>query len=165
MVKNDGLKGEYTMDNNDKMVLLMTNILEEMDKSSYTAFEEALMLFHFKHELGPRKYAPEKMLPLVRRISSAFIDNDDASFTRTNLVDAIIYTSKVEFSSDFYLNLDEDTFRDLIYLLAEQKRAVYKDEYYDDTDLNALLESLTWSCIMQLMPRISPASSNADLGL
>lgn len=131
------------MDNNDKMVLLMTNILEEMDKSSYTAFEEALMLFHFKHELGPRKYAPEKMLPLVRRISSAFIDNDDASFTRTDLVDAIIYTSKVEFSSDFYLNLDEDTFRDLIYLLAEQKRAVYKDEYYDDTDLNALLEGLT----------------------
>ena len=131
------------MDNNDKMVLLMTNILEEMDKSSYTAFEEALMLFHFKHELGPRKYAPEKMLPLVRRISSAFIDNDDVSFTRTDLVDAIIYTSKVEFSSDFYLNLDEDTFRDLIYLLAEQKRAVYEDEYYDDTDLNALLEGLT----------------------
>ena len=60
MVKNDYLKGEYTMDNNDKMVLLMTNILEEMDKSSYTAFEEALMLFHFKHELGPRKYAPDK---------------------------------------------------------------------------------------------------------
>ena len=131
------------MDNNDKMVLLMTNILEEMDKSSYTAFEEALMLFHFKHELGPLKYAPEKMLPLVRRISSAFIDNDDASFTRTDLVDAIIYTSKVEFSSDFYLNLDEDTFRDLIYLLAEQKRAVHEDEYYDDTDLNALLEGLT----------------------
>lgn len=131
------------MDNNDKMVLLMTNILEEMDKSSYTAFEEALMLFHFKHELGPRKYAPEKKLPLVRRISGAFIDNDDASFTRTDLVDAIIYTSKVEFSSDFYLNLDEDTFRDLIYLLAEQKRAVYEDEYYDDTDLNALLEGLT----------------------
>lgn len=51
------------MDNNDKMVLLMTNILEEMDKSSYTAFEEALMLFHFKHELGPRKYAPGKDAP------------------------------------------------------------------------------------------------------
>ena len=30
MVKNDYLKGEYTMDNNDKMVLLMTNLLEEM---------------------------------------------------------------------------------------------------------------------------------------
>lgn len=131
------------MDNNDKMVLLMTNILEEMDKSSYTAFEAALMLFHFKHELGPRKYDPEKLLPLVRRISGTFIDIDDASFTRTDLIDAVIYTSKVKFSSDFYLNLDEDTFRDLIYLLAEQKRAVYKDEYYDDTDLNALLESLT----------------------
>lgn len=59
------------------------------------------------------------------------------------LIDAVIYTSLVKFSSDFYLNLDEDTFRDLIYLLAEQKRAVYNDEYYDDTDLNALLEGLT----------------------
>ena len=65
------------------------------------------------------------------------------AFTRTDLIDAVIYTSLVKFSSDFYLNLDEDTFRDLIYLLAEQKRAVYNDEYYDDTDLNALLEGLT----------------------
>lgn len=143
MVKNDYLKGEYTMDNNDKMVLLMTNLLEEMANNSSTDFEEALMLFDFKRQLVPQEYDPEKLLPLVRRISGAFIDNDDASFTRTDLIDAVIYTSEVKFSSDFYLNLDEDTFRDLIYLLAEQKRAVYNDEYYDDTDLNALLESLT----------------------
>ena len=45
MVKNDHLKGEYTMDNNDKMVLLMTNLLEEMANNSSTDFEEALMLF------------------------------------------------------------------------------------------------------------------------
>lgn len=131
------------MDNNDKMVLLMTNLLEEMANNSSTDFEEALMLFDFKRQLGPQRYDPEKLLPLVRRISGAFIDNDDASFTRTDLIDAVIYTSEVKFSSDFYLNLDEDTFRDLIYLLAEQKRAVYNDEYYDDTDLNALLEGLT----------------------
>lgn len=131
------------MDNNDKMVLLMTNLLEEMANNSSTDFEEALMLFDFKRQLVPQEYDPEKLLPLVRRISGAFIDNDDASFTRTDLIDAVIYTSEVKFSSDFYLNLDEDTFRDLIYLLAEQKRAVYNDEYYDDTDLNALLESLT----------------------
>ena len=143
MVKNDYLKGEYTMDNNDKMVLLMTNLLEEMANNSSADFEEALILFDFKRQLVPQEYDPEKLLPLVRRISGAFIDNDDASFTRTDLIDAVIYTSEVKFSSDFYLNLDEDTFRDLIYLLAEQKRAVYRDEYYDDTDLNALLESLT----------------------
>lgn len=131
------------MDNNDKMVLFMTNLLEEMANNSSTDFEEALMLFDFKRQLVPQEYDPEKLLPLVRRISGAFIDNDDASFTRTDLIDAVIYTSEVKFSSDFYLNLDEDTFRDLIYLLAEQKRAVYKDEYYDDTDLNALLEGLT----------------------
>lgn len=131
------------MDNNDKMVLLMTNLLEEMANNSSTDFEEALMLFDFKRQLGPQRYDPEKLLPLVRRIGDTFTDNDDASFTRTDLIDALIYTSKVEFSSDFYLNLDEDTFRDLIYLLAEQKRAVYNDEYYDDADLNALLEGLT----------------------
>lgn len=131
------------MDNNDKMVLLMTNLLEEMANNSSADFEEALMLFDFKRQLVPQEYDPEKLLPFVRRISGAFIDNDDAAFTRTDLIDAVIYTSLVKFSSDFYLNLDEDTFRDLIYLLAEQKRAVYNDEYYDDTDLNALLESLT----------------------
>lgn len=131
------------MNNNDKMVLLMTNLLEEMANNSSTDFEEALMLFDFKRQLGPQRYDPEKLLPLVRRISGAFTDNADASFTRTDLIDAVIYTSKVKFSTDFYLNLDEDTFRDLIYLLAEQKRAVYEDEYYDDTDLNALLEGLT----------------------
>lgn len=131
------------MNNNDKMVLLMTNLLEEMANNSSTDFEEALMLFDFKRQLGPQRYDPEKLLPLVRRISGAFNDIADASFTRTDLIDAVIYTSKVEFSTDFYLNLDEDTFRDLIYLLAEQKRAVYEDEYYDDTDLNALLEGLT----------------------
>ena len=131
------------MDNNDKMVLLMTNLLEEMANNSSTDFEEALMLFDFKRQLVPQEYDPEKLLPLVRRISGTFIDNDDAAFRRTYLIDAVIYTSLVKFSSDFYLNLDEDTFRDLIYLLAEQKRAVYNDEYYDDTDLNALLEGLT----------------------
>lgn len=125
------------------MVLLMTNLLEEMANNSSTDYEEALMLFDFKRQLGPQRYDPEKLLPLVRRISGAFNDIADASFTRTDLIDAVIYTSKVEFSTDFYLNLDEDTFRDLIYLLAEQKRAVYEDEYYDDTDLNALLEGLT----------------------
>lgn len=121
----------------------MTNLLEEMANNSSTDYEEALMLFDFKRQLGPQRYDPEKLLPLVRRISGAFNDIADASFTRTDLIDAVIYTSKVEFSTDFYLNLDEDTFRDLIYLLAEQKRAVYEDEYYDDTDLNALLEGLT----------------------
>lgn len=131
------------MNNNDQMVLLMTNLLEEMANNSSTDFEEARMLFDFKRQLGPQRYDPKKLLPLVRRISGAFNDNADASFTRTDLIDAVIYTSKVEFSTDFYLNLDEDTFRDLIYLLAEQKRAVYEDEYYDDTDLNALLEGLT----------------------
>lgn len=131
------------MDNKDKMVILMTNLLEEMANNSSTDFEEALMLFDFKRQLGPQRYDPEKLLPLVRRIGGTFIDNDDASFTRTDLINALIYTSKVEFSSDFYLNLDEDTFRDLIYLLAEQKRAVYEGNYYDDTDLNNLLEGLT----------------------
>lgn len=92
--------------------------------------------------MGPQGYDPKKLLPLVRRISGAFIDNDDASFTRADLIDAIVYTSKVEFSTDFYLGLDEDTFRDLIYMLAEQKRAVYKEEYYDETELDALLEKL-----------------------
>lgn len=103
------------MDNKDKMVILMTNLLEEMANNSSTDFEEALMLFDFKRQLGPQRYDPEKLLPLVRRIGGTFIDNDDASFTRTDLIDALIYTSKVEFSSDFYLNLDEDTFIKRLY--------------------------------------------------
>ena len=130
------------MDNNDNMVILMANLIVEMASNSSADFEEALMLFDFKRQLGPQGYDPQKLLPLVRRISGAFIDNDDASFTRVDLIDAIVYTSKVEFSTDFYLGLDEDTFRDLIYMLAEQKRAVYKEEYYDETELDALLEEL-----------------------
>ncbi len=74
------------MDNNDKMVLLMTNILEEWIKAPTQLLKKRSCFSIFKHELGPRKYAPEKMLPLVRRISSAFIDNDDASFLHVLLL-------------------------------------------------------------------------------
>ena len=51
------------MDNKDKMVILMTNLLEEMANNSSTDFEEALMLFDFKRQLGPQRYDPEKLLP------------------------------------------------------------------------------------------------------
>lgn len=118
--------------------------LSLMEEEYRCEFEMAVNMMLFKNNLQPFYFAEheDKLWKLLECVDDAVTESCDASFTKQDLIDALIFTSKVKFNPDYYLSLTADDFRTLLYLLAEQKRTVYSDiPFEDDAELREFLEA------------------------
>ena len=125
---------------NSKNVLFKMMAQKDADREAYRL---AQTVFAFREQLGDEflEKHEDEIFKLSKRINNLVADGVTAAYTEYDYVDAIVNTSVVKLNFAYYLEaLDEDAFQYILPLLAEQKRAVYSDSDYDNTELTDALE-------------------------
>ena len=127
---------------NSKNVLIKMMALKDADPEAYRL---AQTVFAFREQLDDEFFEKheDEIFKLSERINNLVADGVTAAYTEYDYVDAIVNTSVVKLNFAYYLEaLDEEAFQYILPLLAEQKRAIYSDSSYDDTELTDALENL-----------------------
>lgn len=127
---------------NSKNVLIKMMALKDADPEAYRL---AQTVFAFREQLDDEFFEEheDEIFKLSERINNLVADGVTAAYTEYDYVDAIVNTSVVKLNFAYYLEaLDEEALQYILPLLAEQKRAIYSDSSYDDTELTDALENL-----------------------
>ena len=127
---------------NSKNVLIKMMALKDADPEAYRL---AQTVFAFREQLDDEFFEEheDEIFKLSERINNLVANGVTAAYTEYDYVDAIVNTSVVKLNFAYYLEaLDEEAFQYILPLLAEQKRAIYSDSSYDDTELTDALENL-----------------------